>query len=99
MIEIRALLPIGSVVALQDAERKLMIIGLKQRSDTEDREYDYAGVLFPEGNLGPGTQLLFDHENIRAVVFRGYENEETESFLSRLDAYYAQKAMASDEAE
>ena len=43
------LLPIGSVVALEGATRKLMIIGLLVQDEQTKTMYDYIGEPFPEG--------------------------------------------------
>ena len=96
-MEIRDVLPIGSVVILKNAEKKLMIFGIQQmdgipgETPAEGAEtYDYIGVLFPEGNLGPNFQYFFYHEDIEEVFFRGYENVERDDFIEGLTNYYAQ---------
>lgn len=43
------LLPIGSVVLLKDATKKLVIIGILQVNPSENKIYDYLGVPYPEG--------------------------------------------------
>lgn len=43
------LLPIGSVVALQGATRKLLIIGTIVHDEQTNTTYDYIGEPFPEG--------------------------------------------------
>ena len=90
---IKNLLPIGSVVLLEGAEKKLVIVGVKQMDGTEEqggdgKEYDYLGVLYPEGHIGDDFQYLFNHEDIKELVFRGYEDEEREAFLEKLEQYY-----------
>lgn len=82
------LLPIGSVVILKDAVKKLMIYGVGQTDLSEDKEYDYIGVMYPEGNMGEGSQFLFNHTDIDKVYFRGFEDEERTSFIERLQQYY-----------
>lgn len=75
------ILPIGSVVLLEGGTKKLMIIGhLSINGEKKGKVYDYMGVLYPEGFLGEGTACMFDHDKITEVFFRGYENEENESF-------------------
>lgn len=88
-MEISNLLPIGSVVLLHNGKKKVMIIGVMQKDKKE--VYDYLGVLYPEGNLGPNSQVLFNHENIDEVFFRGYENEERSEFINYLTDYYKEK--------
>ena len=58
-MNIKDLLPIGSVVLLKNGTKRLMIAGIKQM-DTEDttKEYDYYGVMYPEGHVGENFQYL-----------------------------------------
>lgn len=95
-MDVRELLPIGSIVLLKDGQKRLMIAGVKQSELTDDgigKEYDYMGVLYPEGHVGEQFQYLFNHEDIQKVIFRGYEDGERKDFLERLAAVYAQKAQ------
>lgn len=85
------LLPIGSIVLLKEGTKKLMVFGIRQTDAKTGREYDYSGVLYPEGNLGNETWFLFDEENIAEVCFRGYEDEERTNFLERLSDFYEGK--------
>ena len=87
---IKELLPIGSVVLLKEGKKKLMIFGIKQMDSEVREEYDYIGVMYPEGNVGIEGQYLFNHENIAQIFFRGYEDEERDTFISALDRYYAE---------
>lgn len=82
------LLPIGSIVLLEGAEKKLMIFGVGQTQLEENRDFDYIGVVYPEGNMGEGSQFLFNHSDIEEVIFRGYEDEERENFLEMLNSYF-----------
>lgn len=78
------LLPIGSVVKLKNGKKKVMIYGVKQTDANTDITYDYVGVLYPEGNIGQEYQLLFSHDAIEGIYFRGYEDEEREEFIKKL---------------
>lgn len=88
MNNVKELLPIGSVIVLKEGTKKLMIFGLKQRDADTDVEYDYIGVIYPEGNIGTGGQFFFNHRDIEEVFFTGYKDEEHENFIDRLYAYY-----------
>ena len=46
------LLPIGSVVLLKEATKKLVIIGVLQVNPNENKIYDYLAVPYPEGYIG-----------------------------------------------
>lgn len=92
MIDIEALLPIGSVVRLTGATKCTMIYGVRQWSMEHEKEFDYIGVLWPEGNIGGETQILFNHEDIEAVEFRGYETDDRRIFLEKLAAFYAKES-------
>ena len=74
-MEIKGLLPIGSVVLLKNGQKRLMIFGVKQTDNDTGVEYDYIGVMYPEGNMGEAGQYLFNHSDIDQEFFRGYEND------------------------
>ena len=88
-MNIKELLPIGSIVLLKDGEKRLMIDGVMQSNEGGNgEEYDYLGVLYPEGHIGDQFQYLFNHEDIDKIIFRGYEGEERDSFIKKLTAFY-----------
>lgn len=88
-MNIKELLPIGSIVLLEGGEKRLMIIGIKQTDVSGDgQEYDYLGVLYPEGHIGDQFQYLFNHADIKEIVFRGYEDDERNEFLDKLFELY-----------
>lgn len=78
------LLPIGSVIALKDAQKKLMIIGLSMQREGDDKVYDYVGVPFPEGYISSDLMLLFMHDDIESVDYLGFINAEVQVFRSKL---------------
>lgn len=88
-MNVKDLLPIGTVVLLKNGEKRLMIAGIKQM-DTEDdtKEYDYYGVMYPEGHVGENFQYLFNHEDIAEIYFRGFEDEERAKFMDQLAKLY-----------
>lgn len=82
----KELLPIGSVVLLKNATKKLMITGIHPVASNEpEKIYDYIGVIYPEGYLGNEYNFLFNHKDINDVVFTGYSNPEREAFINYLD--------------
>ena len=80
----KELLPLGSIVYLQEGTQKLMIIGrgvIFDDEETGEKAFaDYMGVLYPMGFQTEST-LFFQHENIDKVVFVGYSDEEEGRFL------------------
>ena len=90
-MEIKDLLPIGSVVLLEGGKKRVMIYGVRQIEQETQEEYDYIGVVYPEGNMGQGSQFVFNHDKIQELFFKGYEDEERQDFIQRLSDYYAQK--------
>jgi len=95
-MEIEKLLPIGSIVKLKDAEKRLMIFGIKQSGtkDEESIETDYIGVLYPEGNMGNEYQYLFNHEHIEEIIFHGFEDNERDMFIEKVSKAFADKNKA-----
>ena len=78
------LLPLGSVVLVEEATKSLLIIGTTQ-IDEEDNTYDYIAVPFPEGYIDSETFLLFNHEDIAEVQYIGYVNIESQMFNKALE--------------
>ena len=87
-MKIKELLPIGSVVLLKDATKKLMIFGIAQVDMETKESFDYLGVAYPEGSMGECSQFLFNNTDIDTVFFKGYEDEEREKFIESLDDFY-----------
>ncbi len=83
------ILPIGSVVKLKGGNKRLMIYGIKQLQKVSEAdevtEYDYIGVLYPEGNLGQKSQYLFNHTDVETTYFRGFEDLERQMFVQKLN--------------
>lgn len=78
-------LPIGSVVILKNASKKIMIAGyLAVDNDVPDVVYDYSGCLYPEGFLGSDQSLLFNHDQIKEIFFLGFVNSEQEAFGKKI---------------
>ncbi len=83
------ILPIGSVVLLKGGEKKTVIMGIMQfNAENPDKVYHYLGVPYPEGYMGNGSSYLFNHDDIREIIFRGYEDEEREQLFKVLDQIY-----------
>ena len=78
------LLPLGSVVYLQEGTEKLMIIGrgvIFRDNETGEQVYtDYMGCIFPNG-INPDNTYFFNQENIDRVVFEGLKDEDEERLL------------------
>ena len=78
-------LPIGTVVLLHEGDKTLMIYGRMQIHSETNTAYDYVACFYPEGNIGNEYSYLFNHDQIRKVVFMGYINEKEEDFLAILE--------------
>lgn len=87
-MDFKELLPIGSVVILHNATKRLMIYGVGQTNLDDGCDYDYIGVMYPEGLVGDDSRFLFNHSDIKDVIFRGYEDDERNLFLEYLNEYY-----------
>ena len=81
------MLPIGSVILLEEAQKRLMIYGVKQTNE-DGIEYDYIGVPYPEGCLGAEAHFLFNHEDIDRIFFIGMNDGERQLFIQNLENYY-----------
>jgi hypothetical protein len=78
------LLPIGSVVLLKEADKRLMIYGIKQINEADGQTYDYIACLYPEGNIGQEYNFLFNHDALEKVDFIGFIDSEFQIFRDKL---------------
>lgn len=79
------LLPLGSIVILNNGFKKLMIIGRKILQGENEKLYDYLGCLYPEGDIGDNYKFIFNHKDIDAIIFKGYEDDEEKVFKKVLE--------------
>lgn len=71
------ILPIGSVVRIDEVKEPVMIFGYLQETKLRpDEMVDYVGVPYPIGNVNLTVQLGFQMTAIREVLFEGYRTEE-----------------------
>lgn len=87
-MEIKNILPIGTVVKLKGGKQPVMIIGVMQNSPSEPGvRHDYISVPYPEGHMDSHLHIAFDHQDIEEVIFRGYEDLENirDEFLKVLE--------------
>ena len=78
-------LPIGTVVLLKGATKKVLITGYCMRTvERPNKIYDYCGCPFPEGMLKSDLISVFDHEKIDKVFHQGYVNEESKKFFDKM---------------
>ena len=74
-------LPIGTVVLLKNAEKKVMITGFASMSpETGDTIFDYSGCPYPEGFLNYNEVCVFNHDQIDKVFFKGFIDDEELDF-------------------
>lgn len=78
------LLPMGSVVSLNESKKKLMIVGILMRNEENETIYDYMGIPFPEGYIDDETMFLFFHKDIQDIHFLGYINAEAQAYRVEL---------------
>ena len=75
-------LPIGTIILLKGATKKLMIAGYCPQTDKE--EFDYSGCIWPEGILSSDQTPLFNHNQIEKIVSLGFIDDEQKQFISNL---------------
>lgn len=78
------LLPIGSVIRLDNGDVKLMILN---RAPLYNKNgvigyFDYSACIYPSGKVEEQV-YFFNHENIAEIYFEGYQDEEEALFQER----------------
>lgn len=82
-MNMKQLLPIGTIVRLKNATKSLCIVGMLQ-VDSNEVLHDYIGVLYPEGYIDAETLFLFEHEDIEEIEFEGYSGAEFQNFINEI---------------
>lgn len=90
-MEEKKLLPLGTVVALdEETQVKMVIAGYYIRHE-DGQIYDYLGLGYPFGMALDGGNSVFNAEAIEQVLFTGYETEKSRSFLENLPRFVEQE--------
>lgn len=80
-------LPIGTVVLLKGATKRIMICGFCCHGTGEnDKMFDYVGCLSPEGFISSDKNLLFNHDQIDKIINMGFIDEEEKEFKEKLSS-------------
>lgn len=85
-------LPIGSVVLLKNADKRLMIIGYqRKRTADSNKIFDYCGCIYPEGFISANETAIFDHDQIDRVIAIGLQNAQQIEFAEKLKKLIAER--------
>lgn len=81
-------IPVGSVVLLKGAARKLLIIAraINVQHNGKQFFFDYGAVSYPEGLQGD-QMAYFNKDAVAKVVFAGYHDIEDENMVDSIQAY------------
>jgi len=77
-------LPLGSIVTLKNSNDKLMIYGWNQNIQNENKMYDYIACDYPIGAIDKYGLHLFDQNEIEAVYYVGYMDEDGKDYINGL---------------
>lgn len=79
------LLPIGTVVKLSKVDKSVMIYGYNQIQVSTNKQFDYIGVPYPEGNISPDYNVFFNRNMIEDVLHNGYVTDEDKKIREEAD--------------
>ena len=88
----KELLPIGSVVMLDGATKRLMICGRIQEEVESGVTYDYSACFFPEGIINPDQLFLFNNDAIDMVYFVGLQDVEEFEYRTYINKKIEEKS-------
>lgn len=78
------MLPIGSIVRTEGAQRKLMVIGRVVTTEENDTIFDYVGIPYPEGINDTDKMYFFNRDQIEELLFIGFQDHEALLFQSEV---------------
>jgi len=76
----KELLPLGTVVLLKGAEKRIMICGRIQTNVATNEIFDYSACYYPEGLINSKEVIMFNEDNIEKVYFIGFQDTEEFKF-------------------
>jgi|SRR5699024_1743595 len=71
----KELLPIGTLVNIGLVQQAVMIYGRKQQQAGKKEVWDYVACPYPQGHLSDDTNIFFNHDQIKNIIFKGFESE------------------------
>jgi len=75
-------LPIGTIVIIKNNKEKIMITGYFCSNDK--RTYEYSGCIYPYGVGDNNKSILFNHKNIKKILYVGFYNDECRDYIKKL---------------
>lgn len=79
------LLPIGSIIKMQESDLLFMICGyVDKNKKIDDKFYKYFGCIYPMGINGKES-ILINEEKIEKVIFIGYQDSKFANFVDLLN--------------
>ena len=77
-------LPVGTVVLLENATKKLMVVGYLPRENGKKETYDYSSVLFPEGLIDSRRIIMFNNNQVKEICHESLMDEEVKRVLGQV---------------
>jgi len=76
-LKIITYLPIGTIVTVRKSDKPLMIAGfcIAPKNNEGKEVFDYIACFWPEGIIDTDKNLLFNHSDIREILFMGCAEE------------------------
>lgn len=79
------LLPVGSIVKTDLTKPiSIMIIGYYPIDRNTSTCYQYAGALYPSGLSESNRVLLFNHNDIKKILFEGYATDGSRELIRNM---------------
>ncbi|AYV69408.1 MULTISPECIES: DUF4176 domain-containing protein [Niallia] len=82
------LLPIGTIVLLDIFSQPLMIYGRMQQQAEKNKIWQYVACPYPQGHISDETNVFFNHEQIKQVIFKGLESEGEKLMREKLNSFH-----------
>lgn len=92
----KELLPVGSIVSVDDTKNiDIMIVGYYPIDGRTKQCFEYLGVIYPGGTTREkGVKFMFNHADVRKVIFKGYSTDETRKAINALTEHTEKRFAA-----
>ncbi|MBO5138637.1 MAG: DUF4176 domain-containing protein [Bacilli bacterium] len=82
------LLPIGTIVLLKGANKRIMVTGFLFVDILQNKNYDYCGCAYPEGMTTKENVITFNHNQIDSIYHIGYSDKVEKNFKESLNKFF-----------
>ena len=81
------ILPVGTIVELNNSDALYMIVGFLPVNNRNNQLFQYSAVTYPGRSFGISKLCMFNHNDIKKVIFEGFSDDDFEKYKKDIEPY------------